>query len=84
MYHERRNKCPHCFTEFKHGEWSEDVEFTCRHCGNGFTLGEARRGRPDPTTIPNQFAEHVFALTNRVAALEAQLAEVKATVEKAR
>ena len=70
MYTERRYRCPHCFTEFKTGEFSDDVEFTCRQCGNGFTLGEAKRGRPDPGP---ETREAITALTEQVARLERQL-----------
>ena len=71
-YVERHRRCPYCFAEFKTGEWSDEVEFTCRGCGNDFTLGEAKRGRPDVAKT-----SEVAALTERVAVLESRIARLE-------
>jgi hypothetical protein len=67
----RRHKCPYCFHEFKTIEWSDDVDFTCLGCDHVFTLGEARRGRPDPAPSPD------------LVALRAELVEVADDITKA-
>ena len=75
----REYRCPYCFGPFKTSEESDEVEMA-PNCGHEFTLGEARRGRPDPVTDPLVVSD-IGALWKRVAALEQQLAEVKATTD---
>jgi hypothetical protein len=68
-------QCPYCYEDFKTIETSDDVDFTCDN-GHSFTLGEARRGRPDPA---NQ--DEVAALKERVDQLEKQVAVLIVSVE---
>lgn len=70
----RTNRCPYCFAEFRHSEFSSDVEMA-PNCGHIFTLGEAWRGRPDPIPDPA-----VAALTERVRQLEERLGHVEAAI----
>lgn len=77
----RTYQCPHCFEPVKFdSDEGDTVECECRHCGNGFTCGEARRGRPDPVPDPElaRLAAKVVALEARLATLEAWRAELAA------
>lgn len=75
--HARTYRCPYCYEDFAvFGEESDEVEMA-PDCGHSFTLGEARRGKPDPAN-----KDEVETLTERVIHLETQVAELQATVKR--
>lgn len=64
----RLHKCPHCRTDVRiHRDEGDAVDCTCRECGNGFTCGEARRGKlaPDPSIA--QTAKDIAELRQELA-----------------
>jgi hypothetical protein len=68
----RTYQCPYCYEAFKadHDEGS-DVDMS-PDCGHHFTLGEARRGRPDAA---NHF--ELSTLAEKVSQLEARLTAIE-------
>jgi hypothetical protein len=78
--HLRTYRCPYCFDECKtsSSEWSDDVEMA-PNCGHTFTLGEAKRGRPDPDPA---ITNDMTTLKNRVAALEEWVAALEQRLDR--
>lgn len=66
----RLYQCPSCFAAFHAGR-DDGNEVECApQCGHRFTLGEARRGRPDPDPT---LLDRIAALEARLNALDAEL-----------
>lgn len=68
----RTYRCPFCFKDFKGDHEDGDATDMAPDCGHSFTLGEARRGRPDPAnkTEIEQLTLTVRVLAQRVKDLE--------------